>query len=349
MKSAQWTRTSLILRSASGSANAEDAPDARNAEGGARRSEASDTQCEAFSPLKTQKESLAVELPIDASVRRRLPDRMRIMTARQIEEELWNTSRALVEVQKQIQRGEEAYYEETQVSHGSNLFRGWEGFIDARDVGNTNNASHHLPVGVGGNSRRMPGDFRWFSSTCNNISRHMKPFSMGTKVTASIGSTSQKPSLTKAASTSSSTKSDRKRTLGDSEAKADEKTQKGGKPSSEGRERKRARQMKRKPQLPKKMERWMGKVRWQPKRTPNLKALLSGGQREDESQHKMNTCYVGSACEIGPNIDPTRVNATSAASVIPWKAVMPINSRWARAKRGLDRYLHYFKRYHSHQ
>lgn len=167
-------------------------------------------------------------------------DRMRIMTARQIEEELWNTSRALVEVQKQIQRGEEAYYEETQVSHGSNLFRGWEGFIDARDVGNTNNASHHLPVGVGGNSRRMPGDFRWFSSTCNNISRHMKPFSMGTKVTASIGSTSQKPSLTKAASTSSSTKSDRKRTLGDSEAKADEKTQKGGKPSSEGRERKRA-------------------------------------------------------------------------------------------------------------
>jgi len=163
-------------------------------------------------------------------------DRMRIMTARQIEEELWNTSGAIVEVQKQIQRGEESYYEETQVAHGSNLFRGWEGFIDARDVGNAN--ASHLPVG--GNSRRMPGDFRWFSSTCNNISRHMKPFSMGTRITASVGTTIPKASSFKAAA--SSTKVDRKRALDDNtKEKVDDKTPKGGgKTLTEGRESKRA-------------------------------------------------------------------------------------------------------------
>ena len=40
----------------------------------------------------------------------------------------------MVELQKQIQRGEETYYEETQ-AHGSSLYRGFETFIDARDVG----------------------------------------------------------------------------------------------------------------------------------------------------------------------------------------------------------------------
>ena len=86
-------------------------------------------------------------------------------TAPQLEDFIWKTSQTIVELQKQIQRGEETYYEETQ-AHGSSLYRGFETFIDARDVG-TSSAPQ-------ASSRRMPGDYRWFSSSCSNISRHMK-------------------------------------------------------------------------------------------------------------------------------------------------------------------------------
>ena len=86
-------------------------------------------------------------------------------TAPQLEDMVWKTSQAIVELQKQIQRGEETYYEETQ-AHGSSLFRGFETFIDARDVGTASAPQ--------ASSRRMSGDYRWFSSSCSNISRHMK-------------------------------------------------------------------------------------------------------------------------------------------------------------------------------
>ena len=86
-------------------------------------------------------------------------------TASQLEDMVWKTSQAIVELQKQIQRGEETYYEETQ-AHGSSLFRGFETFIDARDVGTASAPQ--------ASSRRMSGDYRWFSSSCSNISRHMK-------------------------------------------------------------------------------------------------------------------------------------------------------------------------------
>jgi hypothetical protein len=39
----------------------------------------------------------------------------------------------MMEIQKQLYRGEEVYFEETQ-AHG-NLFRGWDAFIDLKDVG----------------------------------------------------------------------------------------------------------------------------------------------------------------------------------------------------------------------
>ena len=92
-------------------------------------------------------------------------DPQKTFTAPQLEDLIWKTSQTIVELQKQIQRGEETYYEETQ-SHGSSLFRGFETFIDARDVGTSNGPTN--------SSRRMPGDYRWFSSSCSNISRHMK-------------------------------------------------------------------------------------------------------------------------------------------------------------------------------
>lgn len=110
------------------------------------------------------------EVPADGSPGRRHASQRRraaadAFTSPQLEDLIWKTSQTIVDLQKQIQRGEETYYEETQ-THGSSLFRGFETYIDARDVGTSSAPSS--------TSRRMPGDYRWFSSSCSNISRHMK-------------------------------------------------------------------------------------------------------------------------------------------------------------------------------
>ena len=81
----------------------------------------------------------------------------------ELESRIWKATVAMVEVQKQIQRGEEAYYDET--FNRGNIFKGWEGYLDARDVGNSD--------GVGG--RRVPADFRWFSNSCKSIPRNPRP------------------------------------------------------------------------------------------------------------------------------------------------------------------------------
>jgi hypothetical protein len=138
-------------------------------------------------------------------------DRNRKFTADELEDELWKTSQALVEVQRQIGRGEEVYYEETQ-AYGSNLFRGWETFIDSRDVGTSNNTANVQ----GGGPRRVPNDFRWFSSSATSLgSRHLKPEPMGSRMSSTVTSASASDASAAPASTKSavpsapgSTKSD---------------------------------------------------------------------------------------------------------------------------------------------
>ena len=90
----------------------------------------------------------------------------RIYTAKEIEERMKKISKiVLVDLQKQIQRGEESYYEETN-GHG-NLFRGWDAFVDSRDpVGSAGVSS--MPQG---GSRRIPADNRWFTSSGNSVAR----------------------------------------------------------------------------------------------------------------------------------------------------------------------------------
>ena len=112
-------------------------------------------------------------------------DRDRKFTADELEDQLWKVSQALVETQTQIVRGEEVYYEETQ-AYGSNLFRGWETFIDSRDVGNSNSNSTTVQ---GGGPRRVPNDFRWFSSSATSLaSRHLKPEPMGSRMSSTVTS-----------------------------------------------------------------------------------------------------------------------------------------------------------------
>jgi hypothetical protein len=70
----------------------------------------------------------------------------------QLEEVIHKSTQALLGIHKQIQRGEEVYYEDTYGFGG--LFTGFDSVLDARGVGE----------GGGGNMlRRMPGDARWFS------------------------------------------------------------------------------------------------------------------------------------------------------------------------------------------
>jgi hypothetical protein len=84
-------------------------------------------------------------------------------TAQAIEEALQNTSRAVCHVQQQIQRGEELYYEETVAfSAGANLFKGWDAYIDAR------------LVEAASETRRLPVDTRWFSTSCPQWTRFME-------------------------------------------------------------------------------------------------------------------------------------------------------------------------------
>ena len=94
----------------------------------------------------------------------------RIFTVQELEAKLRVTSQAIVNLQKQIVRGEETYYEETQQAHGSNLFRGFDTYIDSRATDSSGERSNHS----GSAPRRMPGDYRWFSSSFSNISKYIK-------------------------------------------------------------------------------------------------------------------------------------------------------------------------------
>ena len=100
-----------------------------------------------------------------------------VFTAQELENKIWKASAALVEVQKQIFRGEEAYYEET-FGHG-NLVRGWEGFLDAKDVGTTSNS-------------KPPKDTRWFSGS-SSISRTARPPPINTQWTRPLVRTTPTP------------------------------------------------------------------------------------------------------------------------------------------------------------
>lgn len=106
----------------------------------------------------------AVEPPGD-SANATLSDDLvgRVFSSEDLEKRIWKATVAMVELQKQVHRGEETYYDET-FNHG-NIFKGWEGFLDAKDVGNSD--------GIGG--RRVPADFRWFSSSCRSVNRSPRP------------------------------------------------------------------------------------------------------------------------------------------------------------------------------
>jgi hypothetical protein len=99
----------------------------------------------------------------------------RIFTAEELEERISRVKTAMEDIQKQLCRGEESYFEETN-NHG-NLYRGWDAFIDAKDVG----SGTAVPQSLGTSNRRMPADHRWFSSSCGSVGRLTRPAPLSTR------------------------------------------------------------------------------------------------------------------------------------------------------------------------
>lgn len=101
-------------------------------------------------------------------------------TANQLRKQIHKSYAALTSIQRQLYRGEEAYFEDS-YAHRGNLFGGWDNiWIDNHTGGNSNGDSsgtngadgHH---GGGGQQhkssilKRMPNDYRWFSSSCTTV------------------------------------------------------------------------------------------------------------------------------------------------------------------------------------
>ena len=77
-----------------------------------------------------------------------------------IEDTLTETCQALQDIQRQIRKGEETYFEET-TSH-ANIFKGWDAFLDVR---------LEAPAAVT-QVRRMPVDYKWMSSSSVGIPQY---------------------------------------------------------------------------------------------------------------------------------------------------------------------------------
>jgi hypothetical protein len=88
-----------------------------------------------------------------------------LYTTSELDDELHRVDIAIAASRQGIQAAEETYYEETATQ--GNIFNGWDGFIDSRDiVGSLSERNHHV-VHASSNAamRRMPMDHRWFSNS----------------------------------------------------------------------------------------------------------------------------------------------------------------------------------------
>lgn len=104
-------------------------------------------------------------------------DQSRVYTCTELERKLSKANAALIDIQKQILRGEEIYFQDTD-AHG-NIYKGWESFIDAKpeqvgiqDVDYILSDEYSLlgPTTVSSApSRKMHPDFRWFSSSSYTV------------------------------------------------------------------------------------------------------------------------------------------------------------------------------------
>jgi hypothetical protein len=93
-------------------------------------------------------------------------------TVSELEDHIGKITNAMLDIQQQLSRAEEVYFEETY--HHGNLFKGWEMFIDAKDP-------TLYPPAMTVSGRRMPTDSRWFSGSYDNAVGGGVSYSTSTK------------------------------------------------------------------------------------------------------------------------------------------------------------------------
>jgi hypothetical protein len=138
-------------------------------------------------------------------------------TADEMEEQMQQVAYQLQLIQKQIQRGEECYAEEASTH---SIYKGWDGFIDARSDSMYNgNSGGSMAGGIGGGGsngmggmagassnmaghpgmgpqRRMPADNRWFSNSFTDVASYQQNHKAATKPMGRfIPATIPKPTL----------------------------------------------------------------------------------------------------------------------------------------------------------
>ena len=95
-------------------------------------------------------------------------DRSRVFSTAELEKKLSKANAALLDIQKQLHRGEEIYFQDTDV-HG-NMYKGWEAFIDSKPehLGVPFDEVSALAPSTSSSAptRKMHSDLRWFSSSC---------------------------------------------------------------------------------------------------------------------------------------------------------------------------------------
>jgi hypothetical protein len=96
----------------------------------------------------------------------------KVFTVTELEDHIGKITNAMLDIQQQLSRAEEVYFEETY--HHGNLFKGWEMFIDAKDP-------TLYPPAMTVSGRRMPTDSRWFSGSYDNAVGGGVSYSTSTK------------------------------------------------------------------------------------------------------------------------------------------------------------------------
>ena len=100
----------------------------------------------------------------------------RVFTASELEERIWKTTTTMVDIQRQLYRGEEIYYEDT-YNHGS-IHKGWDAFVETpasiSGLGGGGSGGSSSQTSSS-SSRRLPADSRWFSDSCKSFTRITPP------------------------------------------------------------------------------------------------------------------------------------------------------------------------------
>lgn len=126
--------------------------------------------------VESDRDDISKHLPEDYEIPRayRKVNKSRVFSCLELEKKMSKANAVLLDIQKQLYRGEEMYFQDTD-THG-NIYKGWEAFIDAKpehigiqDVESVAMDDEAALLGMTTTSsvptRKMHADNRWFSNS----------------------------------------------------------------------------------------------------------------------------------------------------------------------------------------